>query len=219
VINIIYPKDPSTEFLLQIYTILFGRFGSEVVKILYIEANEKSYANALEFIENSPDNSLLLFMGHGQDDQLFGAESANFKKRSLVKRTEFRVFKGKYLFSLSCYSSELLRTSLGNSGIINSIGFGSLPTEMTEVENDKKLKEKGVTDNIIQRFKDILVELVTLSYSEFIEKGLSFSELSEYYLLLLNRKISEVILRDNTCKESKILSDLLFQMKLEMVYL
>jgi hypothetical protein len=219
VLTIIYPKDYSTEFLLRIYSNLLEKFEPELVKILYIEANDNSYSEGVKHIESIDENSLLLFMGHGQDDLLYGAEEGSFKKKPFVKRTEFKVFKGKYLFSLSCYSNELLRTSLGNSGIINSIGFGSLPTEMTEVDNNKRLKEKGITKDIIQRYKDILVELVTLSYSELLEKKLTFSQLSEYYLLLLNRKISEVILDDKTCLESKILADLLFQMKAEMVYL
>jgi hypothetical protein len=96
---------------------------------------------------------------------------------------------------------------------------GLIPTEMTEVENNKRLKEKGVTESIINRYKDILIELVTGAYSEFIERELTFSQLSEYYLLLLNRKISEVILSDKASLESKILADLLFQMKNEMNYL
>jgi hypothetical protein len=219
VITIIYPKDNSTKFLLKIYSELLGKFGPDVIKILYVEATDASYAEGIQLIENASANSFMLFMGHGQDDLLYGAEDNAFKKKPFIKRTEFKVFKGKYLFSLSCYSNELLRTSLGNSGIINSIGFGSLPTEMTEVENNKRLKEKGVTESIIQRYKDILVELVTLSCSELVEKGLTFSQLSEYFLLLLNRKISDVILAHKTCPESKILADLLFQMKFEMVYL
>ncbi len=218
-ISIIYPIDTSTKFLLQIFDSLLNKFGPELIHIHYIEPSEKSYDEGISFIESVNENSLLVFLGHGQNDLLFGAEAEGFEKRPFIKRNDFRIFKDKYLFSLSCYSNELLKSSLGNSGIINSIGFGILPTDMSEVENNKRLKELGITKATIQQFKDVLIELVTNAFSTMIINGLNFSQLSELLLLLLNRKISEVILSNKANPENRILADLLFHMKSEMSYL
>lgn len=215
---IIYPRDPSTDFLLTIYRNLVEKFGQEIVKIHYVEANVESYQEIKIIIQNIPVGSHLLFMGHGQDDCLYGAEDAIFEKKPLIKRSELSVFKGKYLFLLSCFSFELLRTSLGHSGIINSIGFGSLPTEKIEVDSSKKLTSQGVNENVIHRFKSILIEIVSSSFIYFLQYNVQFSELSSYFLLLLNKKISEVILDDIESNDNRILSNLLFQMKKEMVY-
>ena len=218
-LNIIFPVDSSTQFLANIPTKLIESFGSERVIIKYIEASEKSYSDGVEFIKGSPDGSHFLFMGHGQDDKLFGGEADGFEKKSLISRSDMSVFKGKYLFSLSCYSCELLRTSLGHSGILNSIGFGSLPTEMAEIKNNKRFTSQGINEAIVEDFKLTITQIVSEAYLHYLKNELQFSDLSNYLMLLLNQMISEVILRDSMNVDNRILSDLLFQMKNEIIYL
>lgn len=217
-IYIIYPRDSSTEFLLKIPSLIKEKHGSAFT-IINIEASDSSYAEGLDLISQIPDNSIILFIGHGQDDLLFGAQSSTFEKKKFIDKSEIKVFSKKYLFSLSCYSSAFLHSTYTFSNIKNSIGFGSLPTEMTEVENNKKLKQQGINEVIIANYKSILVELVSSSFCDMIEKKESFYELSNYFMLRLNKKISQVILDDTKNNDNRILADLLFQMKTEMIFI
>lgn len=216
-IYIIYPEDNSTSFLTEIFVRLKHVY-NDVVDIFLVKPNPGSYEECLHYITSLDDRSVVLFMGHGQNDLLFGAESEEFEKKPLIKRNDFSIFKNKFLFSLSCNSNELLRTSLANSGLINSIGFGILPSEMKEVENNKKLREQGVTIEIIEAFKANLVEIIFSSFSYFIRYGVPFDELSDYLILLINKNISKIILDDKNNAENKILADLLYQMRSEFVY-
>lgn len=218
-INIIYPHDPTTTFLLSIVDFLDKKHSRDNFNLIEVHPSNESYAKCIDAVHQISDNSIILFMGHGQPELLYGAENDTFEKKPLVKKGDMKIFRGKHLFSLSCNSNELLRTTFTQSGFINSMGFGSLPTEMIEVENNKKLKDQGITETVIKRYKDILVELVSLSFSELITKKHTFSELSNYFTLRLNKKISEVILEDKTSKENRLLSNLLFQMRSEMVFI
>mgnify|MGYP000538845440 CR=1 FL=1 len=190
-IYIVYPYDSSTEFLLKIPSLIEERHGSAFTMIK-IEATDSSYASGLDSLSKVPDDSIVLFMGHGQSDLLYGAESSTFEKKKLIGKSEIKILSNKYFFSLSCNSNEFLHSTFNSSKIINSIGFGSLPTEMIEVENNNKLKQQGITESIIANYKNILVELVSTSFCDMIEKQQSFYELSNYFMLRLNKKISQV---------------------------
>lgn len=216
-ITIIYPRDNSTSFLLEIADRLLAKF-SEEVSLFIMEANDNSYNDCLQFIKKLEPNTLIIFMGHGQDNLLYGSESDTFEKKAFIKRNEFSIFRDKYLFSLSCYSNELLKASLGFSKILNSIGFGILPSEIKEVEGNKSLKSLGVTKEVIDRFKIILVDLIVNSFDYFLSRKVSLNHLSEYLRLLICKKISSVILDDKQNPESRILANLLYLMKSELVY-
>ena len=90
---------------------------------------------------------------------------------------------------------------------------------MIEVENNNKLKQQGINEAIITNYKNILVELVAASFCDMIERRLTFYELSNYFLLRLNKKISQVILDDIKNIDNRILANLLSQMKAEMVFI
>lgn len=218
-IYIIYPSDDTTKFLLEIPKRIKNERGQESLNLIEVLPNEDSYSKKLLEIEAIPDNSVILFMGHGQEDKLWGAENEAFIKRPFITKVQSKVFSDKFVFLLSCNSNDFLKGTFRFSKIISSIGFGSLPTDMAEVKNSKRLKELGVNENIIEKYKVVLIELVSTVFSEMIEGNQNFSQLSTNFILRLNKKISEVILDDPTSKDNRILADLLFQMKSEMVYI
>lgn len=218
-LHFIYPTDESTNFLLEIPNTLSEKYGSELIKIITVLPSDQSYSASVSAINDLPDNSTVIFMGHGQDDRLWGAEDQTFSKKAFISKSQSKVFSNKHLLCLSCYSNEFLKGTFAFSKIISSIGFGSLPTEMGEVKNNKRLKELGITDPVIDRYKIVLIDIIVRSLSEMIEKNLSFAELSSFLKLILNKLISEVVLMDKSNAENRILSDLLFQMKTEMVYI
>ncbi|MFC0774278.1 hypothetical protein [Terrimonas alba] len=216
-LHIIYPQDETTQFLVRIPEIIRSRFGPESIQLTKIYPDEKSHSSSIDFIENLPDESIVLFMGHGEDDCLFGAEGPHFPRKKLIDRANIKIFGNKYLFCLSCYSSLFLKATFRFSNIIHSVGFGSLPTEMSEVENDKRMISQGVNIAVIKSYKNTLVELTAAAFCDMLDYRFPFYEISNYFLLRLNKKISEVILNDKSDKEARILADLLFKMKSEMV--
>lgn len=215
----IYPADDTTKFLLEIPKIITKRFGKECLNIIIISPTEDSYSSCLQEITKIPEKSIIIFMGHGQDDKLWGAESEDFEKKPLILKNQTKIFANKHLLCLSCNSNEFLKGTFSYSKIISSIGFGSLPTSITEVENSKRLKEMGVNEEVISKYTKILIDLISVSLCNMLEKDQSFAELSLSILLRLNKKISEVVLEDKKSSNNRILSDLLFYMKTEMVFI
>lgn len=56
-----------------------------------------------------------------------------------------------------------------------------------------------------------MVELVSISFIEMIGNNHSFSQLSNNFILRLNKKISQVILDSPKNSDNRVLVDLLFQ--------
>lgn len=218
-IYIIYPSDETTEFLLEIPKRIAEKHGEKSIQLVEILPSEESYKAVFKLIEAIPSGSVVMFMGHGQEDKLWGAENKSFVRQSFVSKSQAKIFSEKFIFLLSCNSSNFIKGTFSFSKAISSIGFGSLPTEMSEVENSKRLKELGVNEVIINKYRNSMIDLVSDSFCDMIDNKLSFSQLGNIFVLRLNKKISQVILEDKKSEDIRILADLLFQMKSEMVFI
>lgn len=218
-IYIIYPIDETTEFLLEIPRRIVEKHGEKSIEVIKMLPSEESYKEVFQAIEKIPSGSVVIFMGHGQEDKLWGAENESFIKQSFVSKSQSKVFSEKFIFLLSCNSNDFIKGTFRFSKAISSIGFGNLPTEKSEIENSKRLKEQGVNEETINKFKESIIELVSDSFCHMIHNKLTFSQLGNSFLLRLNKKISQVILDDTKSKDNRILADLLFQMKSEIVFI
>jgi hypothetical protein len=210
-IYIIISIDPSTTFLNEI----IDRLTSKKIDVTRIEihASKDPYVKELETIKNIPDYSTIIFLGHGQSEILWGGESSVIKKRELVDSREMKIFNNKNLFLLACDSAKLLRGSLLNFKLLKSIGFGGLPTEMYEIESSKKLLERGVTEEVLDEFKNAIIETVSDAFIYHLNsKSNDFYNLKNYLSLLINKRINKAVLEE----DSRKLADLLFEMKNEM---
>ena len=210
-IYIIISIDPSTTFLTEIVE----RLTSEKIEMIKIEVqpSKDPYVKELEIIKNIPDYSTIIFLGHGQSGILWGGESSEIKKRELVDSREMKIFNNKNLFLLACDSAKLLRGSLLNFKLLKSIGFGGLPTETYEIESSKKLLERGVTHEVLDEFKNAIIETVSDAFIYYLNsKCDDFYKLRDYLSLLINKRINKAVLEDNNRK----LADLLFEMRNEM---
>mgnify|MGYP003604027326 CR=1 FL=1 len=208
-IYIIISIDPSTQFLFEIINNL-KKSGLEF-KVLEIHPNEESYAKTLEEISSFEKKSKIIFLGHGQSNQLYGGESLNlFPKKAFVKLTEMNIFQEQNLFLLACDSASLIKSSFRQSRVIKSIGFGGLPTSLEEVEKDKKLSAEGISEQTIEDFKNEIVNTVSIALALHHK---DFNRLSDYLTLLIDQRINNAIL----VKKDRNLADLLFKMRYEMV--
>ena len=206
-VNVIFSIDPTTAFLSTINKTL--KEAGVGLNVIEIHPSNESYVAAINMVRNLPRNSIILFLGHGQDNQLFGGESETFKKDVFIKDTEMNIFYEQFLFLLACNSSDLLKRSFRLSKIKNSIGFGALPTEMSEIEKNRKLNAYITKESVI-KFGEALVDLVSTAFIEFYKKEEpDFIWLKDYLGLLINKKINQAVLEEN----DNGLADLLFNMK------
>ncbi|KAA1242903.1 hypothetical protein [Aquimarina sp. RZ0] len=210
-IYLILPIDPTTIFLNQIPEKLKNN-GIDFNLIEVYETKE-SYDAAKQKLTEIPNGATVLFLGHGQDNQLYGGASSTIEKQPIIRTNEMKIFAKKKLFALSCHSASLLKNSLGNAQIINSIGFGALPTEMAEVESNNRLNELGITEETIDAYKQTLVDCVVQSVTRYAQTNLSFHELKDFFSLLMNKRINEAVLVD----KDRNLANLVFQMRNEMI--
>ena len=208
-IQIIISIDPSTQFLFEIVTKL-NHYGIDCT-VFEIQPNDESYSKTFELISNLDRNSRILFLGHGQSNQLYGGECLDsFPKKAFIKLNEMNVFKEQYLFLLACDSAELIKSSFRNAKMSKSIGFGGLPTSMEEVEKDRKLSSEGISEKTIEDFKNEMVNVVSNAISLHYQ---DFNYLADYLILLLDQRINNAVL----VKKDRNLADLLFKMRNEMV--
>lgn len=214
---IIQPIDPSTSFLSTVIDNIKNAANTDEILHIKVEASEESHDNCLRLIETAEVNSTVLFLGHGQDNCLFGGHSDDSPRKALITIQNVQVFQGKNLFSFSCNSTTFLKNTFRHSAIINSIGFGSIPTEEDEIRQVNRLIRNDITDAIIESYKVILIELLSDTFVNMAKTKKSFIEMCEYFQLLIRRKISDVILTDKSKNENRVLSDLLYQLKAELI--
>lgn len=211
-INIIISVDPSTDFLYAIIKTLELNSVNFILSEIY--PDENSYNEVYHKISKLERSSTIIFLGHGQDNQLYGGESPDFfPKKPFVKLNEMNIFKDQHLFLLACNSSSLIKSSFRIASIKKSIGFGGLPTSKEEVDNNKKLSELGISIQTIDKFKDAIVNIVSTALLLFFQKGNNdFIFLTDYLTLLIDKRINKAIL----VEKDRNLGDLLFKMKNEI---
>jgi hypothetical protein len=134
----------------------------------------------------------------------------DFRKKEFIKLTQMNVFENQNLFALSCNSAGLIKKSYKLSKLNKSIGFGGLPTSKDEIEDDKKLREQGVSESTIEDFKSEIVNIASIALALHHN---DFNKLSDYLTLLLDQRINNAVL----VKKDRNLADLLFKMRYEMV--
>lgn len=122
------------------------------------------------------------------------------------------IFKGRNIFILACDSTELLRQSFQQSGIKKSIGFGALPTDLKEVENNKKLSGQDINQDVINLYKEVIVKSISTALCNYLLKHKDFINLYNYLRLLLNKEINDSVLSS----KNRILADLIYKMRDEM---
>jgi hypothetical protein len=204
-IYIIYPSDPSTSFLQEVLNDLKLLDLQNLLTVINCLPTDNSYQQAKEAINSIPDGALVYFMGHGTYKGLYGGENARFPKKLLICLKEMKVFKNKQLILFSCHSGKLLKSSREKRMFYSSIGFGLLPSEMSEVSTDSYLNILDLNlkdiNNIQSKLSKIFTMLMSTSLST--EHNIDF-----YYgrlKLIIDSQISEEVLVNKDSKIANVL--------------
>jgi len=204
-IYLIYPKDPTTSFL----DILLDNFSSSIsegkVQVLNCEASDDSYSVAKKNIQAIPDDSKIIFMGHGTPSILYGGASQTFVKKSLIKSSDMDTFKNKTLILMSCYSASLLKSSRRIRNYSDSIGFGLLPSDLSETTVKSNVEKLKLNESDIKNYQQCLVDI----FSKLIDLLLNTTNTTEQIVnklrLLINTNINTNILEADNTKLASLL--------------
>nr|WP_321411881.1 hypothetical protein [uncultured Allomuricauda sp.] len=232
-ILIIHPYDKSTSFLERIKNYLQAEF-QETVHYFNVKPNKASHTQCLKTMKDFSEKGLLLFMGHGKSNCLFGAKGDYYGtlENDLVKAEEpdkyfyednfineqnVGVLNGKKIISLSCNSNgQLGRYSIENGAKV-FLGFGDLPTSIKELKEQGEESKSGVSlGKIEQALKTEINDIVKKSVAIGIIKGYSFKELLELIYFITNQKISNYLVNQKKVNERKLVANYLYTFKKEI---
>lgn len=152
-ILLVYPQDPTIKRI--------ARHGSRLKKRLpcltevkVLMPTDASKTEALHAIRDCGGDDLIVFMGHGRSDALFGARGKYYHQaeyvdyrvleeqpedyyndENFIDEITYELFEGKKVVIFACVSNELGEL-LVNAGAKAVLGYGKLPTTKAEFEDD-----------------------------------------------------------------------------------
>lgn len=228
-ILIIHPNDKTTSFLDKIKNYLIEKF-EEQVHHFNIYPNEKSHQSCLERISVHPENGIIIFLGHGRTDKLYGSKGDLFSNSEFVSEEakyenpdtyyyndnfihegNIDVFARKKVFCLACNSNSKIANFAIDKGAKSFLGFGDIPTSLSEFED----KEEKVTNNLVVKMKTELNYIIKTSLALSIEKRLTFEGLLNYIQFISSQRLTDVLTNQKSFKERKLLADYLYYLKKE----
>jgi len=208
----IMPEDKSLTFLNPVFDHLKIHYPTR--KIL---PTKESYNQMINEIQELSADAIIFFLGHGASHCLYGACDEQFERIPFIDKTNIDVLTNKSVFALSCRSSEFL---CNNKSKLNSfIGFGNLPTDWDEVFAERDFGDtnylSGLAEGTIDYFRDSLAQIILESIKLNIGKLTSFRTWYLYLRLLINKEISNLLLKRNI-PNYRALSNLWFETKQEI---
>jgi hypothetical protein len=223
----IYPtdKEEPTRFLDRINTYMKRKLNSDwhCYKIRY---NDEDHENCIE--RAISDNAkLILFMGHGRSDCLYGScAKKNFscldmqhyyRNEKFIHSQNIYRFKNKIFFSFSCNSNVNNARGIGRKAIENGvlcfIGFGNIPTDYVKegCPNREKFSKKA-----IEVFKGLVTKIIKESLYISILNNYTIDKLASLIKILTNKEMQNLLLYTNN-KHKYIIVEKLFVFKNEIV--
>lgn len=230
-IFIIHPYDTTTVSLRRVTRYLKRKFPDQVYSY-EIEPNEKSHLWCIELIKSHSNEGLIIFMGHGRSDGLYGAKGKYADKlfcedaflddpdkiynhHLFITSKNAHIFKDKKLFCLAC-NSNTFGSLLINAGCKSYIGFGDLPSSVDEFIDVNKTP---INYHLVADYKGTLNYIIKICIEKAIMKSYTFKEL--YYLIrfALNQNIANYLIDNKTNRHRHIITDALYYTKKDIAVL
>jgi len=229
-ILIVHPHDNSTSFLERIKNHLINRFPNEV-HYFNIKPNDISHAQCLEKIAAHPAGGIILFLGHGRSDRLFGSKGDLFENIEFVSKdasdadpekyyfndnfineSNSQIFKEKKVICLACKSNELIAEAAINNNAVSFLGFGDIPTSTAEFQ----LKgEKNFTSSLVSTMKAEVCYIIKTSLVHSISNGHSFEDFLNTIKFTTNQRIGFFLINAKWFRDRYLLADYLYFFKKE----
>lgn len=229
-ILIVHPEDNSTKFLDKIKNNLVNNY-SELIHHFNVKPNDSSKAKCIETIMNYPKGSLIIFLGHGKSNCLYGSKGRYYDNKEsvsnvavnenkhfyyyddkFINESNIDVFKNKNVFCLACNSNGKIANEAIESGANTFLGFGDIPTSTSEF----KEKYDTVSNDLVRHMKTEINYIVRRSLNIGIINNLTFEELTNYITFITNQRISDILVHQKKNTDRYILVDNLYFFKSEI---
>lgn len=227
-ILIIHPYDNSTSFLKRIADYLDFEFNG-LINYLSVKPNELSHNLCLEEIRKHDENGLIIFLGHGRSDKLYGAKSDYYGKmlsydfiaenedieyynEDFINLTNCHVFKNKKIICFACNSNEAIAKTSIQFGAKTFVGFGDVPSSINE------FKEKNIVvgDKVIAALKGEFNIILKQTLKISIKNNYDFDSFKNLFSLIANKRISEIIMNRKGLRNRRLIADVIYSLKKEM---
>ncbi|MCT4645794.1 MAG: hypothetical protein N4A74_12475 [Carboxylicivirga sp.] len=181
-------------------------------KIEIIQLKIDNVEAVINKIKDLPENSDILFVGHGASHCLYGAINEG-DKEVFINSANVDIFKNKNIIVLACRSSEFLND---NRGVLKSyLGFGNIPSDWEEVLAERDLGDANYLSTIdeddLKFYVDKITDISTICLLAYLSHN-SISKLFLDYRLHFNRSISSLNIKKER-KNYKGLSELFINTK------
>ena len=173
----------------------------------------------IELMKVTPDNSTLVFLGHGHSSGLYSPESNNFAKKIIIDvKLGDEIFKNKDIILLSCNSNQYIRKIKKFNKII---GFGNILSSMTEVSIEAEYSTgnyRNINDVDIDFFNRTYTEAIIHVLKELMEDKITFEDIPKSIEFYINIEINKTLL-NKSLKNRIEISQLLFEFRNEMLFI
>lgn len=208
----IHALDETTSFL----NVFQENFQENFLEIL---PTKESVEDSIKYLEEIPDDSTIVFLGHGHSAGLYTPESSSFEKYTFIdKLIGDHLFSKKKVILLSCRSSEFISKI---TTIDQIIGFGNILSSKEELKIEADLetgKFRDLSEEDITFFNSSYCLAIINSLNKYKKKLYSFNELPFLIEFYINQKINEILLNKKIGNRVEI-ARLLFEFRNEMLLL
>ena len=230
-ILIVHPNDNSTSFLNRIKNHLLYKFPEEVSHF-NTHPNDYSRADCLSKIRSHSANGLIIFLGHGRSDKLFGSKGKYYYNRgnaslelqndnlelyyndeNFIDENNIDVFSEKKIFCLACNSNEKVGKAAFDKGAKVFLGFGDIPTSIGELEKSGYLGN----DRIVKFIKSEVNLIIKKSLEISIQRNYSFGELENLIHFMTNQHIAYFLRVERKERFRFLFADHLYRLKSGLV--
>lgn len=225
-ILVVHPYDKTTVFLDRVKNHIINSFKDDVHHF-NIQPNDQSHAECLEKISKHPENGVIIFLGHGRSDTLYGSKGDKYEtlfnddpelktsyeyyyNDNFINIETTGVFYGKKVFCLACNSNGKIAESAIENGAKTFLGFGPIPTSKVEFKDDGII---DVSNDLVRAMKTELNFTIKRSIEYSITHSFNFEQLKNILHFLINQRITEYLITKKKFKDRYLLADYLYQLK------
>jgi hypothetical protein len=208
----IYPDYRSTKFLnsiqVSIKHILGDRFHCYKIK-----PTVESHVRCLAEISVHDSNESIIFLGHGRNNSLFGADFPStygfvsddylaenpheeHLSETFISSENVSVFNSKKVFCLTCNSADGLGELAIEAGAKVFFGFGDIPTDNLADQDSRLYLDRWkspMPDRLTSIFKGEIQLIVKSSLLISLNRKLSYGELANIIRYKTNLRICDIL--------------------------
>ncbi len=211
-LHFIHALDETTSFL----SVFQEHFQSN---FFLIEPNKDSVDNSIKYIQEIPEHSTVVFLGHGHSTGLYTPEVNGFEKYTFIdKLNGNELFVNKKVILLSCRSNEFI-SKINSANQI--IGFGNILSSPEELRVEADLETghyRNISKDDISYFNSSYCSAIINAIYNYKSGSYNFRQIPHLVEFYINQKINETLLRKDIKNRVEI-ARLLFEFRNEMLFL